>query len=67
LIGASVVFDKIPLLNDVALEPEIVPAIPETVGADQVYVVLAGTIVEAVGCPLEGVNEYDPPVQITWL
>jgi hypothetical protein len=36
VIGASVVFDNTPLLNDVALEPDIVPTIPETEGADQV-------------------------------
>jgi hypothetical protein len=49
LIGAFVEFNKVPLVNEDALVPDTVPLMPVTTGADHVYVVLAGTIVEEVG------------------
>ena len=49
LIGAFVLFNKVPLVNEVAFVPDTAPLIPVTTGADHVYVVFAGTIVEEVG------------------
>jgi hypothetical protein len=57
LIAALVALTNVPLVNEVVLVPAIVPDIPVTTGADQVYVVLSGTIVEELGCPLTGVSE----------
>jgi hypothetical protein len=56
---------NVPLLNDDWAVPETVPDIPLTEGADQLYVVPLGTTVEDKGEPFEGVNEYEPPEQIT--
>jgi hypothetical protein len=56
---------NVPLLNDDWAVPETVPDIPLTDGVDQLYVVPLGTTVEDEGEPFEGVNEYEPPEQIT--
>ena len=60
MIGALVVFTSEPETEE-ALEPEVVPVIPVTVGALQVYVVPDGTIFPE---PLDGVTVNEEPEQI---
>jgi hypothetical protein len=60
LIGAFVVFDKVPVI-ELTLLPAEVPVIPETDGAAQEYSVPAGTILPL---PFEGVTSKEPLEQI---